>query len=80
MIMTGYSNVRTTIEAEDLGVADYVTKPFDDLAGVLERVREQALTSLEQGRERQYLGRIKKRHEGVLKRYREMAAAFDSLK
>lgn len=73
------SEARAAASAEEEGVLGSLIKPFDDVAATLERIREQALASLREGRERAYLERIKLRHQKVLLRYRELATALEDL-
>lgn len=44
LIMTGYSTVKTAVEAIKLGASDYIEKPFDDI-NLLENQVEQLLSS-----------------------------------
>ena len=76
-LMTGYSDSHTAEEAADLGVVGYVLKPFDDVGGLIERIKEQAIANRDLARERHYLSRIKERHDKVLLRYRQIAAALE---
>lgn len=77
IVMTGYSDQATAASAADLGVVGYVLKPFDDIGGLVGRIKEQAEHSRDRGRERLYLERIKQRHEKVLLGYRKLAAEID---
>lgn len=43
IVMTGYSTVKTAVEAIQMGAFDYLEKPFDDL-GALEGIVERALS------------------------------------
>ena len=76
-LMTGFSDSQTAEEAADLGVVGYVLKPFDDVAGLVSRLREQAMANRDQARERHYLTQIKQRHDKVLMRYRQIAAVLE---
>jgi DNA-binding NtrC family response regulator len=76
-LMTGYSDSQTAENAADLGVVGYVLKPFDDVGGLIERLKEHALCNRDLARERHYLQRIKERHEKVLFRYRKIAADLE---
>jgi len=76
-LMTGFSDSQTAEEAADLGVVGYVLKPFDDVAGLVSRLREQAIANRDQARERHYLAQIKQRHDKVLMRYRQIAAVLE---
>jgi len=76
-LMTGYSDSETARSAADLGVVGYVLKPFDDVGGLIERLKEHALCNRDLARERHYLSRIKERHERVLFRYRKIAADLE---
>ncbi len=78
IVMTGYGDKQTAMDAADVGAVGYVLKPFDNIAGLVERIKEQALISRASARERHYLGRIKNRHDKLLQRYRELAAEIDS--
>ncbi len=78
ILMTGFSNTQTAIDAADIGVIGYVLKPFDDVSGLVERMREQATRIRDLSRERHYLRRIKDRHEDLLIRYRRLAASGSS--
>jgi putative nucleotidyltransferase with HDIG domain len=42
IVMTGYASLESAIEALRLGAYDYLMKPFDDLALVIEKVRRAA--------------------------------------
>jgi CheY-like chemotaxis protein len=77
IIMTGYPDTANAVNAADLGVVGYVLKPFDDVGNLIQRIREQAVDSMNAARERAYLERIKGRHERVLLRYRKLAAELD---
>jgi len=77
IVMTGFGDKQTAMDAADLGVVGYVLKPFDNISGLVERIKEQALLSRASARERHYLGRIKNRHDKLLQRYRELAAKID---
>lgn len=76
-LMTGYSDSETAQNAADLGVVGYVLKPFDDVGGLIERLKEHAMCNRDLARERHYLERIKERHEKVLFRYRKIAAELE---
>jgi CheY-like chemotaxis protein len=76
-LMTGYTDVEAATSAADLGVVGFVLKPFDDLAALVTRIKEQAHLAMQRTREHHYLGRIKSRHEHVLQRYRKLAAEID---
>ena len=77
ILMTGYSDEDRAAAAADLGVVGYVLKPFDDLDGLVDRVREQAAAARDATRDRLYLERIKSRHERVLGRYRALSEGLD---
>jgi DNA-binding NtrC family response regulator len=77
VLMTGYSDEDRAAAAADLGVVGYVLKPFDDIAGLVERVSEQAAAARDATRDRLYLERIKARHEKVLGRYRALSEGLD---
>lgn len=77
-VMTGYGDKQTAMDAADLGVVGYVLKPFDNISGLIERIKEQALQSMASAREQLYLTRIKRRHDKLLQRYRELAAEIDA--
>jgi CheY-like chemotaxis protein len=79
MLMTGYSDMETAAGAADLGVVGYVLKPFDDVGGLIVRIREQAEAAMVHGREQRYLSRIKERHEKVLSSYRKLASDLERL-
>ena len=79
MLMTGYSDMQTAAAAADLGVVGYVLKPFDDVGGLIARIREQAEAAMVHGREQRYLSRIKERHEKVLSSYRKLASDLEHL-
>jgi CheY-like chemotaxis protein len=78
-LMTGYSDSHTAEEAADLGVVGYVLKPFDDVGGLVARIKEQAVANRDLAREHHYLTRIKQRHDKVLLRYRQIAAALEKV-
>jgi len=50
IIMTGYASLESAIQAVRIGVFDYITKPFDHLGGVVQRVCR-ALEKRRQARE-----------------------------
>ena len=79
MLMTGFASAESAIDAADLGVAGYLTKPFDDIDALIERVKHVAGARVTQQRERTYLWRIKQRHSEFLLRYRKLAAQLDKL-
>ena len=79
ILMTGFSDAETAVNAADIGVVGYVLKPFDDVAGLVDRIREQAEHQRDRSRERHYLSRIKERHDKVLLRYRRIAAELDEI-
>jgi DNA-binding NtrC family response regulator len=72
MVMTGYGDSDGAVKAADLGVIGYVLKPFDNVGGFVERIRENAEHAMIMSRERHYLLEIKRRHEHVLARYRRL--------
>lgn len=77
IVMTGYGDEQTARDAADLGVVGYVLKPFDNIAGLVDRIKEHALHSRDSAKERHYLGQIKRRHDKLLQRYRELAQKID---
>lgn len=79
ILMTGYDDSELAKSAADLGVVGYVLKPFDDIGGLVQRIKEQALHFRDLARDQHYLERIKKRHERVLTAYRTVAAELDRL-
>lgn len=78
IVMTGYGDEQTAMDAADVGVVGYVLKPFDNIPGLIERIKEQALQSMALAREQLYLRQIKRRHDKLLQRYRELAAEIDA--
>ena len=78
-LMTGYDNNNLAKRAADIGVVGYVLKPFDDIPGLVNRIKEQALHFRDQGRDQHYLECIKQRHEQVLTAYRTLTAELDQL-
>jgi FixJ family two-component response regulator len=79
ILMTGHSDGNLAEHAADLGVVGYVLKPFDDVAQLVTRIKEQAIIYRNQARDQTYLARIKTRHEKVLSRYRRLASDLDRL-
>lgn len=79
ILMTGFSDTNTAIGAADLGVVGYVLKPFDDIPGLIRRIKERAMQNMNSTRERHYLTQIKQRHEKILLRYRKLAADLERL-
>lgn len=79
VVMTGYSDEASAASAADLGVVGYVLKPFDDLPGLVGRIKDQAEHSRDRGIEHLYLDQIKQRHEKVLLGYRKLAAEIDKV-
>ncbi len=77
ILMTGYSDMQTAVDAADLGVVGYVLKPFSDIAGLVARIRGQAEHNRDRLRDQRYLTRIKERHDELLMRYRRLAADID---
>ena len=77
ILMTGYSDSRTAVDAADLGVRGYVLKPFGDIPGFVARICEQAVFHRDRRREHHYLSRIKQRHDRLLLRYRQIVADID---
>jgi DNA-binding NtrC family response regulator len=71
-LMTSVHDADLAADAADLGVVGFVHKPLGDIAGVVERLSQLAVESLQRTREHQYLARIKERHERVLARYRSL--------
>jgi DNA-binding NtrC family response regulator len=71
-LMTARSSGELAAAAADLGVAGYIIKPIEDLAGLVNRLRETAIQSQSRTREQVYLERIKERHQSVLQRYRAL--------
>ncbi len=79
IMMTGHNDKDLAQHAADLGVVGYVLKPFDDIAGLVGRIVEQARLYRDQARDRTYLDRIKERHDKVLTQYRKVTADLDSI-
>ncbi len=79
IMMTGHNDKDLAQHAADLGVVGYVLKPFDDIAGLVGRIVEQAKLYRDQARDQTYLDRIKERHDKVLTQYRKVAAELDSV-
>jgi len=77
ILMTGYSDEDRATQAAALGVVGYVLKPFDDVTGLVDRIREHATATRDAMRDRRYLERIKSRHEKVLSRYRALTEGQD---
>ena len=77
ILMTGYSDTQTAVDAADLGVAGYVLKPFSDIAGLVARIRARAEHNRDRLRDQRYLSQIKERHDHLLMRYRRLAAEID---
>jgi len=71
-LMTSVIDADLATEAANLGVVGFVQKPLADLDEVVERLAQLAHESLARTRERDYLERIKERHERVLARYRAL--------
>jgi two-component system, cell cycle sensor histidine kinase and response regulator CckA len=58
IVVTGYASVESAIEAVQLGVFDYVTKPIEDMAGLVTKVRHAAEKSALRRSQRQLLQRL----------------------
>lgn len=71
-LMTSVIDADLATDAANLGVVGFVQKPLADLDEVVERLSQLAHDSLQRTRERDYLARIKERHEHVLARYRSL--------
>lgn len=71
-LMTSVIDAALATNAANLGVVGFVQKPLTDLDEVVARLSQLAHDSLARTRERDYLERIKERHERVLARYRAL--------
>ena len=71
-LMTSVIDADLATDAANLGVVGFVQKPLADMDEVVERLSQLAHDSLQRTRERDYLQRIKARHEHVLARYRSL--------
>lgn len=79
VVVTPAPDAETALRAGELGAADMLRRPFTDVTATLDRIRELAFDAMQLGRERRYLERIKLRHDGLLRRYRELRAALEEM-
>ncbi len=79
LLLTPTADSELALAAAEQGITDVIRKPFEDTAAILDRIRTLALEAMQSGRERLYLVRIKRRHEGVLNRYRELRAMLEEM-
>jgi DNA-binding NtrC family response regulator len=78
MLMTGYGTMDSAIDALNVGAAAYLTKPFDHVKTVMERIEAVLDERRERNRKRVYLHMIKDRNRAFLEQYRAIRADLEA--
>jgi DNA-binding NtrC family response regulator len=78
MMMTGYGTMDSAIDALNMGASAYLTKPFDHVKTVLERIEAVLNDRRDRNRKRVYLHMIKDRNRAFLEQYRAIRADLEA--
>jgi len=78
MLMTGYGTMDSAIDALNMGASAYLTKPFDHVKNVLERIEAVLNDRRDRNRKRVYLHMIKERNRAFLEQYRAIRADLEA--